>query len=69
MMHTYIVTYCGRNGHIGKQDTIMRASDEDVIDAVGGSDHAHVIEIKDGERLVARVPRHGQCFDVGGWAS
>lgn len=34
----------------------MSASDDDVIDAVGESDHAHVIEIKDGERLVAHSP-------------
>lgn len=56
MMRAYIVTYFGRNGQIEKQDSIISASDDDVIDAVGESDYAHVIEIKDGERLVARFP-------------
>ena len=55
-MRAYIVTFFDRHGQIEKQDSIMGASDDDVIDAVGESDHAHVIEIKDGERLVARFP-------------
>lgn len=55
-MRAYIVTFFDRHSLIEKQDSIMGASDDDVIDAVGESDHAHVIEIQDGERLVARFP-------------
>ncbi|OQW60443.1 MAG: hypothetical protein A4S17_00695 [Proteobacteria bacterium HN_bin10] len=56
MMRAYIVTYFDRNGGVEKQDALRFASDDAAIDAVGESPHRHAIEIKDGERLVARFP-------------
>lgn len=55
-MTCYTVRLLAANGEPDSEMSVDHPSDDDVIDAVGGFDHPHAMEIWDGDRHVATFP-------------
>ncbi|MFI4935531.1 MAG: hypothetical protein ACHP7N_12985 [Caulobacterales bacterium] len=55
-MAPYTVSFLGPEREVLIQDVQWFAHDDHALDTIGRSSHPHEIEVRQGERLVARFP-------------
>jgi hypothetical protein len=52
----YTLVFLGADGHVEARREVDARDDDQAIDLAGESDHLHVIEVRQDERIVARFP-------------
>ena len=55
-MAPYTIDLLKRDGSLGETRVVVFEHDDAAIDHVGGIDHAHAIQVRQGDRLVALFP-------------
>ncbi len=55
-MAPYAVSFMGPNKEILVEEVRWFAHDDDALDEIGRSKHPHEIQVRQGERMVARFP-------------